>query len=209
MITSPVEAIRALFGVEERPNLPPRHNVAPTQSVPVVRLTAGGEGRELVLVRWGLIPHWAKDPSIGNRLINARAESVADKPSFRDAFRRRRCLVVADGFYEWQKLGTRKQPFLIRLKNREPFAFAGLWSRWRTPEGGDLDTCTIITTDANPLLAPIHDRMPVILAPADHACWLDPAAGDPRPLLRPFADEALEAVPVDPPRDNPQPRLPL
>ena len=175
MITSPVEAIRRTFGVEERPNLAARYNVAPTQEVPIVRCKADGDGRELAVVRWGLIPHWADDPAIGNRLINARAESVATKPSFRDSFRRRRCLVVADGFYEWQRQARGpKQPYAIREKDHALFGFAGLWSVWRDPEGRPVETCTIITTDANPLVEPIHNRMPVIVRPEDYDRWLDP-----------------------------------
>ena len=203
MITSPVEAIREAFGVEDRPNLGPRYNVAPTQSVPIVRARAPGEegaaGRELVLVRWGLVPFWAKDLKFGYRTINARAETVATAPAFRDAFRRRRCLVVADGFYEWQKRNGGKQPYLVRVRGSGPFAFAGLWESWTDKASGErTESCTIIVTRANALVAPIHDRMPVILAPADYAAWLDPAAADGRTLLRPYPAESMEAWPVSP-----------
>jgi putative SOS response-associated peptidase YedK len=179
-------------------NLAPRCNVAPTQDVPVVRLGKDGADRELVLVRWGLIPFWAKDPAIGARTINARAETVADKPSFRQAFHRRRCLVVADGFYEWKAAGgAGKEPYWITLAEGRPFAFAGLWERWRNPADETVESCTIIVTAANPFLQPIHDRMPAILDPDDFAAWLDttrpPAAA--QALLRPYPG-AMTAVPV-------------
>lgn len=199
-ITTPLEAIQRIFRVPERPNLGPRYNVAPTQSVPIVRRPPGGEldARQLATVRWGLIPFWAKDAAIGNRLINARADGVADKPAFRDSFAKRRCLVVADGFYEWRKQGSGKQPFRIVLKSREPFGFAGLWSDWKAPEGERVESCTIVTTDANTLVAPIHDRMPVILDPADFDAWLDGDRETALALLKPFDPAAMEAYPVDP-----------
>jgi putative SOS response-associated peptidase YedK len=206
-ITAPLEAIQRLFRVEDRPNLAPRYNVAPTQSVPIVRRppagTGEGEGeggtaRQLATVRWGLIPFWAKDESIGSKLINARAETVADKPAFRDSFAKRRCLVVADGFYEWQKQGSKKQPWRITLASGEPFGFAGLWADWKTPEGERMETCTIVTTEANSLVAPIHNRMPVILDPADHDRWLDGDRDTALDLLTPFDPEAMTAYPVDP-----------
>lgn len=197
MITSPTEAIRALFGLADTPEIAPRYNVAPTQSVPVVRRRAGGGGRELAHLRWGLIPHWAKDEAIGNKLINARAESVASKPSFRDSFGKRRCLVVANGFYEWKKTGRRKQPYLIRLKGGGTFGFAGLWSRWRNPAGEPVETFTIITTEANDLCAETHDRMPVIIPPHAHDAWLDPERPDAETLLRPYESDAMEAWAVD------------
>jgi len=171
--------------------LPPNYPVAPTQHVAAVRSI--NDRRELVELRWGLVPSWAKDLAIGSRMINARADTVAEKPAYRTALKKRRCLIVADGFFEWQKNGKAKQPYLIRLPGGEPFCFAGLWERWQTVE-----TCTIITTDANGLMAPIHDRMPVILSPADYGLWLDEAAQEPERLtrlLRPYAGD-LEAVPV-------------
>ena len=196
-ITSPLDAIRALFNVDERPNLAPRFNVAPTQLVPVVRPGDTPSGRALVQLRWGLIPHWAKDARIGAKMINARAETVADTAAFREAYAKRRCLIVADGFYEWRRDGKQKQPFRFVLADGGPFAFAGLWSRWRDPAGETIESCTIITTAANAVVAPIHARMPVILAPDNYARWLDPA-NDARPLLRPFPAEALTAYPVSP-----------
>jgi putative SOS response-associated peptidase YedK len=150
-------------------------------------------------LRWGLIPSWAKDPAIGSRMINARAETVGEKPSFRTAFRRRRCLIPADGFYEWQKLGTRKQPHYIHLTGRRPFAFAGLWEHWRSPDGESVDTCVIITTEPNELMAELHNRMPVILHPRDFALWLDPAVQEGnkvRPLLAPYPPEEMSAYAI-------------
>jgi putative SOS response-associated peptidase YedK len=197
LLISPVEAMRRLFDVGGFLNLPPRYNIAPTQEAPVVRLERDG-GRELVPLRWGLIPSWVKDPSIGNRLINARGDTVADKPAFRTAFQQRRCLVPADGFYEWQARPDGKQPYRIGLADDGLFAFAGLWEWWKSPEGESLETYTIITTDANDLLRPIHGRMPVIIDEGDHARWLDPktAPADAKALLKPFPSERMRAVPV-------------
>jgi putative SOS response-associated peptidase YedK len=178
--------------------LEPRYNIAPSE--PMLVLLRDPEVRP-AQVRWGLVPAWAKDPSIGNRLINARRETLETKPAFRDSFRDQRCLVVADGFYEWLDVGARKPriPHYIHRGDGRPFTFAGLWSRWRGRGGEDLLTATIVTTDANRLVGRIHDRMPVILGPADRAAWLDPALHDPRELGRlletPDAD-ALELYPV-------------
>jgi len=186
------------FGLAATPTVEPRYNIAPTQPVGAVRVE-GGE-RRFVRLRWGLIPSWAKDPSIGSRLINARAETVVEKPSFRTALRLRRCLVVADGFYEWQRRPDGgKQPYHIRLVDGRPFAFAGLWERWADPTGAPVETCTILTTAANALMATIHDRMPVILDAADYAAWLDPERRDPvavLPLLAPYPPERMAAHPV-------------
>ena len=150
-------------------------------------------------MRWGLIPHWAKDPGIGSRMINARAETVAEKPAFRDALRRRRCLVLADGFFEWQRTDRAKRPMRIVMRSGEPFAFAGLWSVWKDPNGNRVPSCAIITTEANGLLRPIHDRMPVILARDAEEFWLDGGAIDPGALggvLAPFTADAMEAYEV-------------
>jgi len=197
LITTPLEAIRQIFKVDQSPNLAPRYNVAPTQTVPIIR--RGDGGRELVTVRWGLVPFWAKDLKIGARMINAKAETVAEKPAFRDSYKRKRCLVPADGFYEWKKTEGGKQPYLIRLKTAEPFAFAGLWADWKDKESGErIETCTIITTEPNALAATIHNRMPAILAPEAYDLWLDPEAADGRTLLGPFPAEAMEAFPVSP-----------
>jgi putative SOS response-associated peptidase YedK len=204
MLTTPVDALRQLFLFTERPNLAPRYNIAPTQEVPIVRRTRDGTGRELIMVRWGLVPYWADDPKIGNRLINARRESVARTAAFREAYQRRRCLVPADGFFEWQKDGRTRQPLLVRRKNQAPFAFAGLWERWPQPGGGVLRSCTIITCPANKLIAPVHDRMPVILASEDYERWLDPSRADGRELLEPYPAAELEAFPVSPRVNSPQ-----
>lgn len=195
LLHTPLDVLQGTFGFAERPNLQPRYNIAPTQTVPIVRRREDGAGRELALVRWGLIPPWAKDPAIGSRMINARAEGIAAKPAFRAAFRKRRCLVPADGFYEWRKQAGGKQPMLIRRRDRSSFAFAGLWESWQGSDG-PLQTCTIITTEANDLLATIHDRMPVILATDDHERWLDPSRADGEDLLRPCPAGWLDAVPV-------------
>ncbi len=208
-LTTAPEAMRELFGFENLPNLAPRYNIAPTQDVAVVR-QAAGSGRELVLLRWGLIPSWARDTAHPAPLINARAETVAEKPAFRGAFRERRCLVPADGFYEWRREDGGKQPFRIGFADAAPFAFAGLWERWTGPgEGGDVEgvrgegdaaatgpveSVTIITTDANHKLRPIHHRMPVILDRDDYATWLDPdpaAAPAALGLLKPHAPQAM------------------
>ncbi len=197
-LRTPAHALAEAFGVPERPNLAPRYNIAPTQAVAAVRRADGG--RELVMLRWGLIPAWAKDAVIGNRMINARAETVADKPAFRAAFRHRRCLIAADGFYEWRKTGGgAKQPYHIRLESGAPFAIAGLWERWRPPDGEAVESCTLITTAANALLAPIHDRMPVIVGPEDYDAWLDPeppSAGALTALLRPYPADRMSAFAV-------------
>ncbi len=196
---TPEEILAAMFGVEEDRFPPASYNIAPSRDVAAVRAAPeGAAGRELALLRWGLIPSWAKDPAMGDRMINARAETASAKPAFRSAFRRRRCLLPADGFYEWQKAGTRKQPYFVRMADGKPFALAGLWERWEGP-GGPIASCTILTTDANALLAPIHDRMPVIVAPADFERWLDPGRQDPvdlMPLARPYPADAMVAFPV-------------
>jgi putative SOS response-associated peptidase YedK len=203
LLTSPVDLLRQVFRFMERPNLGPRYNIAPTQDVPVVRLTREGDRRELKMMRWGLVPYWADDLKIGNRLINARAETIARAPAFREAYQRRRCLVPADGFYEWRKEGKQKQPLLIRRKDRAPFAFAGLWERWQQPDGQVLRSCTIVTCPPNALVAEIHNRMPVILGPDAWERWLDPAAGDGRELLGPCPADWLDAVAVSPRVNSP------
>lgn len=208
-----IQPVVDLFGVALPREFTPRFNVAPTQDVPVVRagVPAGPDvtaaaGRRADLLHWGLVPHWAADPSVGNRMINARAETAAERPAFRDAMKRRRCLVPADGFYEWQKTpdSKRKQPFLIRMKGDRPFAFAGLWESWGRA-GERLESITILTTSPNELVAPIHDRMPVIVAPEDFDRWLDPAVSTDgvADLLRPFPAEEMQANPVGTRVNNP------
>ena len=192
---SPTEAAAALFGVEGSVDVEPRYNIAPTQYVAAVR-DGADEQRELVMLRWGLVPFWAKDPSIGNRMINARAETVAEKPSYRNAYKHRRCLVLADGFYEWRRQGDVKTPHYISLASGEPFALAGLWENWTDKESGEsLQTTTLITTDANDFMALLHHRMPVILEAATATDWL---AGS-NDLLDDVAaiTPALQAWPVD------------
>jgi len=173
-------------------------NIAPSQLVTAIRTSAGSRARAAARLRWGLIPSWADDPAIGNRMINARAETVATKPAFRHAFRRRRCLIAADGFYEWRRDGRRKQPFYISLADGRPFAFAGLWDQWK--QGGEpIESCTIITTEANDLVHPIHDRMPVILSRESYDTWLDPTIEDVErlaSLLKPYPAQEMQAYPV-------------
>ena len=192
---SPRAKITKKFKVEEVPPLVERYNVAPMQSVLAVRETS--EGREATLFKWGLVPRWAKDAAIGNKLINARSETVTEKPSFREAFARRRCLVPADGFYEWSRRGDRKRPFYFHMTDGEPFAIAGLWEHWES-EGGPLETCTLLTTEANELLASYHDRMPVILRPEDYEMWLDASVcrAELLKLLRPYQREEMSAYEV-------------
>jgi putative SOS response-associated peptidase YedK len=198
VITSPPDAIRALFGYSELPNFPPRYNVAPTQPIPIVRLVDGK--RSFALVRWGFIPAWVKDPKKFSLLVNARGESLRDKPAFRNAMRRRRCLVPADGFYDWG--GTPRRPYFVRTKNAGgPIAFAGLWETWTGPNGEEVDTATIVTTAANRTLAPIHDRMPVIVAPEAFNLWLDCAevdAATAAALIAPASDALLECYEISP-----------
>ncbi|HEY0128503.1 MAG TPA: SOS response-associated peptidase, partial [Rubrobacteraceae bacterium] len=159
------KALAKAFGVAEVPEVEARYNVAPTQDI--LGVYESEDGREAKFFRWGLIPSWAKDSSMGARLINARAETVAEKPSFRDAFKRRRCVIPADGFYEWQRVGGKRQPYFFRMRDERPFGFAGLWERWEGAGGETLYSCTILTTEANEVLRPVHDRMPVILHPEE------------------------------------------
>ncbi len=192
---SPAEATAALFGAATSASLEPRYNIAPTQDIAAVREGAEG-GRELVLLRWGLVPFWAKDPAIGSRMINARAETVAEKPAYRAAYRHRRCLVLADGFYEWQRGNDGKTPYYISLASDEPFALAGLWEQWKDRQSDDvLETATLITMEANDFMAPLHHRMPVVLQPETADEWL---AGS-NELLDSIAERmpALQAWPVD------------
>ena len=174
----------------------PGYNIAPTESVLTVRNVGG---REAMFMKWGLIPFWAKDPKIGARMINARAETVTEKPAFRNALRRRRCLVLADGYYEWQKTPVGKRPYRIIMKSGESFAMAGLWETWRDPQGNVVPSCTIITTSANDFLSPIHNRMPVILPRESEAMWLNPEiedAADFAQMLVPSPDKTLDVYEV-------------
>ncbi len=204
------DLVAQTFRLDNVPDLSPRYNIAPTQPVATVIQDAESSQRRLVMMRWGLIPHWADDPGIGNRMINARGETVHEKPSFRAALKRRRCLVVADGFYEWQAQDDGpKVPMYITFKDRRPFGLAGLYEHWTEPDSGEtITSCTIITTRPNALVAPLHNRMPVILPAADYATWLDPARTDNAavmPLLRPYpAVDELDAYPVSRQVNNPR-----
>jgi len=195
-LRTPVDTLAERFEIDDMPSsIAASYNVAPTQGVATVLLEDGK--RKLEMLQWGLIPSWADDPSVSNKLINARAETVAEKRSFRKAFRNHRCLVLADGFYEWQKTANGKQPYYIRMEDDSPFAFAGLWEGWQN--GSEIRSATIITTDANDVVAPIHNRMPVILHPEDYELWLDPDFDEKEPLttlLKPYPAEAMEAYPV-------------
>lgn len=201
-LRAPASVIAEQFALYEVEPFSPRFNIAPTQPVAVVRAgraSAKQTNRDLAWLRWGLVPRWAKDLSIGNRMINARAESVMDKPAYRSAYRERRCLIVADGFYEWKKEGRAKQPYFLRLRDERPFAFAGLWETWKSPDDALVESCVLLTTDPNPLVAEIHDRMPLILQPDDYDRWLDPALRETeslRALFRPYAGEEMVAFPV-------------
>jgi putative SOS response-associated peptidase YedK len=199
-LRAPASRIAEQFSLLEVPMLASRFNIAPSQPVPVVRLNAGSKPqREFVMLHWGLIPSWADDPAIGNRMINARAETVAEKPAFRTAMNRRRCLIVADGFYEWRHVERQRQPFFIHMRDDGPFGFAGLWESWEGADHSAIESCTILTTSPNNVIRPIHDRMPVIIAAADYDLWLNPSVTQPAmlaPLLAPCPDDLLEAYPV-------------
>ena len=197
-MTLPPEAARRLFGYGETPNFPPRYNIAPTQPIAVVIADLDGS-RHFRLVRWGLIPGWSKDATTQSLLFNARSETAADKPSFRAAMRHRRCLVPADGFFEWKRQGEARFPYYIRRRDGGPMAFAGIWETWLGADGSEIDTGAILTTAANGLMARLHDRMPVILPPESWADWLDCANHRPedvRELTRPAPDDLLEAIAV-------------
>jgi putative SOS response-associated peptidase YedK len=215
-LTADINALQTSFPwLNIPPEITPRFNIAPTQPVAVVP----NDGKnKLDFFNWGLIPSWAKDPQIGNRMINARAETLAEKPSYRTAFRRRRCLVLADGFYEWQQTGGKsKIPMYIRLASGSPFAFAGLWEIWNSTDGSNILSCTIITTQPNELMQKIHNRMPVILPSDAYSLWLDPGEQDPTRLsnlLQPYPASEMNAYPVStlvnsPSNDNPQCIVPV
>jgi putative SOS response-associated peptidase YedK len=196
-LRTPIDVLAEGFEIEEHPSsITPNYNVAPTQEVAAV--VEEDEKRKLEMFHWGLIPSWAKDPAIGNKMINARAETVAEKPSFRSAFKKRRCLILADGFYEWRKTDDGKQPYYIKMQDDSPFAFAGLWETW-DKYGEEVRSGTIITTDANDLMTEIHHRMPVILHPENYEAWLDPGFDEKEALtslLKPYPADAMEAYPV-------------
>jgi len=203
-------AIATLFDLEmsvvDTPALPPRYNIAPTQPVAIVRNQPGNPTREWTLTKWGLVPSWSKDPKIGTKMINARSETAAEKPSFRAAFKRRRCLVPTDGFYEWQKPpagAKRKQPYYISMADSQTFAIAGLWECWADLDGSMLETCTLLTTTPNELMEPIHNRMPVIIEPDEYDDWLGDGQDADRAyqnhlrhLMRPYPAQRMQAYPV-------------
>ena len=203
--TASGDEVAEAFGLDEAPELAPRYNIAPTQPVAVVGVQPASGRRGLAMLTWGLVPRGALSRERG--FINARAETAWEKASFAEAFARRRCLIPATGFYEWQKLDARRrQPWLFRLAQPGPFAFAGLWEPAAAAVAGATPTCTILTTEPNDVTRPVHDRMPVILAPSDYALWLDPAVqlpGEVRPLLRPFPAAAMAAYPVSTRVNNP------
>lgn len=193
-----VERVSNRFGVEKGTvEIEPRYNIAPTEEILGV---VNGRQRRLALFRWGLIPFWAEEPSIGNRMINARVEAVSTKPAFRRSLKNRRCLIVADGFYEWRKEKKTKVPMYIRLTSHEPFGFASLWDEWTAPQGEKVTSCTIITIESNALISEIHPRMPVILTREAEDYWLDDSIVDPArllPWLKPYPSEEMEAYEVD------------
>jgi len=206
-LASAPEVLAEQFGLAEAPSgLAPRYNIAPGQTVAAVRAGAG-DARVLDSLHWGLIPAWAKDPTIGRRLINARVETLAVKPAFRDALRHRRCLLPADGFYEWQRRDGVKQPHWIARADRRPFGLAGLWERWRDAQGEIVESCTIVTTQAGPVLRDVHERMPLIVPAEHYARWLDPGRADARALLALLGAgdwRELQAQPVSLAVNNPR-----
>lgn len=208
-LTSEISALQQSFPwAEFSVPIQPRYNIAPSQPLAVI----SNEHPELVdFFSWGLIPSWAKDPNIGNQMINARAETLAQKPAFRSPFRYRRCLILADGFYEWKKEGTTKIPIYIRLASGLPFAFAGIWDIWQSPDGSEIRSCAIITTEPNSLIALIHNRMPVILQPKDYSEWLNPQPANPmvlQKILQPYPSEEMAAFPVSKRVNNPKEDVP-
>ena len=185
------------FKVSDVPEVEPRYNIAPTQDI--LGVIESEDNREMKFFKWGLIPSWAKDAAMGARLINARSETVEEKPAFREAFKRRRCIIPADGFYEWQRTKGHKQPFFFQMKNETLFGFAGLWERWQGAEGQVIESCTILTTEANEVLRPVHDRMPVIVHQDDYALWLNEDVRKRellKDILRPYPAEGMIRYPV-------------
>ena len=197
-----------VFVFKDLPDMQPDYNIPPGVDIWAVRNQRDSKEAEIARLRWGLVPSWAKDPKIGHRMINARSETVAEKPSFRSAFQRRRCVIPADGFFEWQRDGKHKTPYFIHLKDREPFAMAGLWEGWKSPEGDLLESCTILTTSPNSIMEPLHDRMPVILHQDQAKDWLDleTSAEELKQMTSPYPAEEMDAFPVSPvvnsPRNN-------
>ena len=194
----PRELIEEIFGISIPRNIMPRYNIAPTQEIAVVRMSPD-RTRQLDFLKWGLIPSWAKDPSIGSRMINARSETVHEKPAFRNSFKNRRCIIPANGFYEWKETAGRKKPLYVKMKDNSPMLFAGLWDHWKPAEGEVIESCSILTTSSNDLVEPLHDRMPVILRIEDVELWLDHQITVPDPLVplfKPFPSEKMDMYPV-------------
>ncbi|MFO7543457.1 MAG: SOS response-associated peptidase [Thiobacillus sp.] len=191
-LKTPASQLASHFKLDEAVEVAPRYNIAPGTDIPTIRHSPEGK-RVMHLLRWGLVPHWAKDPSISNKLSNARGETVAEKPSFRDAFKRRRCLVPADGFYEWKAEGKLKQPYYFSMKDGAPFALGGVWESWRAPNGDVLRTCCLITTEPNEIMLPVHDRMPVIVSPENYEQWLTGEPADAQSLIKPYPVEDMQA----------------
>ncbi len=211
-LNTSAKIIAEFFKLSEVPDIKPQYNIAPTQSIATVTVSLETMQRQFQFMRWGLIPSWAKDMKIGSKMINARSETVAEKPAFRSAIKHRRCLIIADGFYEWQPQGKKKQPYYFQMANNEPFALAGLWENWRSPEAENIVSCSIITTAANETVQPVHDRMPVILPSGHWEQWLDPSIENSQevlPLLKPYDSAAMKAKAVSaivnsPTRDSPE-----
>ena len=211
-LTASAQIIAEFFKLSEVPDIKPRYNIAPTQSIATFTFDSKKNQRQFRFMRWGLIPSWAKDLKIGSKMINARSETVAEKPAFRSAIKHRRCLIIADGFYEWQPQGKKKQPYYFTMANREPFAFAGLWENWESPEAENIVSCSIITTVANETVQPVHDRMPVILPDDVWEVWLDPSIKNAQqvlPLLKPYdpaamKKDAVSAIVNSPAKDSPE-----
>jgi putative SOS response-associated peptidase YedK len=202
----PPELLAEIFGLIQIPTYPARYNIAPSQLVAVVRQNGDGQNR-LDMLHWGLIPSWAKDKSVCNQMINARCETVAEKPAFRHAIRYRRCLVPSSGFYEWKQEGKTKKPLYVHLKDGSAVVFAGLWESWKSSEGETIESCTILTTPSNKLIEPLHDRMPVILHPQEYDIWLDREISDHeklKPLYKPYPAHNMEMYPVSPQVNSPR-----
>lgn len=205
VVNIPADVLKGIFNLIETPQLEPRYNVAPTQSAAVVRNQ--GDHNRLDLLKWGLVPGWSKDLSFGSHLINARSETVAEKPAFRHAIKYRRCIIPTSGFYEWSHTDKKKQPYYIRMAEQTPMCLAGLWESWKAPDGSELESFTILTTAANKLVAPIHNRMPVILHPDTFTLWLSHNMHDPdqlQPLFQPFPADQLQTFKVSDLVNNPR-----
>lgn len=204
-LRTPVKSLAKQFQVREVPSIEARYNIAPTQNILAVQETP--DGREMKYFKWGLIPSWEKDASMGARLINARSETVTAKPAFRELFKHRRCLIPSDGFYKWARSEGKKQPFFFQLKDGQPFGFAGLWDRWKGEDGKVVESCTILTSVANEVLAPVHDRMPVIIHPEDYELWLDEDVRKQellKDLLQPYPADEMTSYPVSASINNPR-----